>query len=44
MNDEIDISNSCFYIGDCSEYGCKDMCPYYDDYDEKEEISCDKRN
>lgn len=37
MNDEIDVSNFCFYIGDYHDCNCADVCPYYDDYCNKEE-------
>ena len=34
MEDEVDVSNSCFYIGDCSGCNCADVCPYYDDHED----------
>lgn len=34
MEDEINISNSCFYIGNCSGCNCADVCLYYNDYED----------
>lgn len=44
MNDDIDISNSCFYIGDCDDCNCADVCPYCDsDHHDEKVISTNKK-
>ncbi len=35
MENDIDVGEFCFYIGDCSGCNCTDVCLYYDDNEDK---------
>lgn len=32
---DVDVGEFCFYIGVCSGCNCADVCPYYDDHEDK---------